>query len=241
VVRTPLRFLGLLAMTLALATACDDSPFLSPSDSPGNAGSSSSSGPGAAGAAAAQTTLASLTIATQHAMTGYSRDRFPHWRKVDEYCDVRDAVLKRDGTGVTASKTCKITKGTWASQYDNKTYKNPDLIDIDHMVPLADAWRSGADTWTDAQRSDFANDLVRPQLMAVSRSSNRAKGDQDPSQWKPPNRGYWCEYARRWITVKAYWTLTVTDKEKSALREMLGTCRAQSSGPPTSSPSPAGS
>jgi hypothetical protein len=139
--------------------------------------------------AAAQ--LDTLTVAAPHPMAGYSRDRFPHWRKVDEYCDVRDAVLKRDGTGVTASKTCKITKGTWTSQYDNKTYKNPDLIDIDHMVPLADAWRSGADTWTDAQRSDFANDLVRPQLMAVSRSSNRAKGDQDPSQWKPPNRGYW--------------------------------------------------
>ena len=185
--------------------------------------------------------LDALTVAAAHSMTGYSRDRFPHWRKVDENCDVRDAVLKRDGTGVKATRTCKVTKGTWLSQYDAKTFKNPDLIDIDHMVPLANAWRSGADGWTDDQRAEFANDLTRPQLIAVSRSTNRSKGDQDPSTWKPANRDFWCEYARRWIVVKAFWKLTVTDREKSALREMLGTCRAQSSGPPTSSPAPAGS
>ena len=189
--------------------------------------------------AAAQ--LDALTVAPAHPMTGYSRDRFPHWRKVDEHCDVRDAVLKRDGTGVQATQTCKITKGTWSSPYDGKTYTDPDLIDIDHMVPLAAAWRAGADVWTDDQRADFANDLVRPQLLAVSRATNRAKGDQDPSQWKPANRGFWCDYSRRWIAVKSYWKLTVTDREKSALREMLGTCRAQSSGPPISSPAPAGS
>jgi hypothetical protein len=173
-------------------------------------------------------------------MTGYSRDRFPHWRKVDEYCDVRDAVLKRDGTGVQATRTCRITKGSWYSPYDARTYTDPDQIDIDHMVPLANAWRSGADGWTDDQRADFANDLTRPQLLAVSRATNRAKGDQDPSQWKPANRDYWCAYAQRWIAVKSHWKLTVTDREKSELREMLGTCQAQSSGPATSSPAPAG-
>jgi len=185
----------------------------------------------AASAAAAQ--LDALTVASPHSMSGYSRDRFPHWRRVDENCDTRDAVLKRDGTDVQATKTCKITKGSWYSAYDGKTYTDPDLIDIDHMVPLADAWRSGADTWTDDQRTEFANDLTRPQLLAVSRATNRAKGDQDPSQWKPANRDYWCEYATRWMAVKSYWKLTVTSSEKSSLREMLGRCRAQSSGPPT--------
>jgi hypothetical protein len=189
--------------------------------------------------AAAQ--LDGLAVANARPMTGYSRDKFPHWRKVDEYCDVRDAVLKRDGTAVQATRTCKITKGSWFSPYDAKTYSDPDLIDIDHMVPLANAWRSGADSWPDDRRAEFANDLTRPQLLAVSRATNRAKGDQDPSQWKPANRDYRCEYARRWIVVKSFWGLTVTDREKTALREMLGTCRAQSSGPPTSSPSPAGS
>lgn len=185
--------------------------------------------------------LDTLTVANARPMTGYARDRFPHWRKVDEFCDVRDAVLKRDGSAVQATRTCKITRGSWFSPYDAKTYTDPDQIDIDHMVPLANAWRSGADGWTDEQRTEFANDLARPQLLAVSRATNRAKGDQDPSTWKPANLDYWCEYARRWIAVKGYWKLTVTGPEKSTLREMLGTCRPQSSAPPRSSPAPAGS
>ena len=92
------------------------------------------------------------------------------------------------------------------------------------MVPLADAWRSGASGWTDARRQDFANDLTRPQLIAVSSTTNRAKGDQDPSQWKPPNRDFWCQYAEDWIAVKRYWALTVTAAEKTALTDMLGAC-----------------
>ena len=72
------------------------------------------------------------------------------------------------------------------------------------MVPLANAWRSGAGKWTEEQRTEFANDLTRPQLMAVSAASNRSKGDQDPSQWKPPQKDYWCEYAQRWIAVKSF-------------------------------------
>jgi hypothetical protein len=58
----------------------------------------------------------------------------------------------------------------------------------------------------------------------VSLTSNRSKGDQDPSQWKPPSRPYWCEYAQRWVAVKAYWKLSVTTDEKTALTQMLGTC-----------------
>jgi hypothetical protein len=195
--------------------------------------------PAAATAAAGQ--LDTLTVAPAKPMTGYSRDRFPLWRKVDKYCDTRDTVLMRDGSNVKASKTCKITSGTWLSPYDQKTVRDPQQIDIDHMVPLANAWRSGADGWTDEKRSDFANDLTRPQLAAVSATTNRSKGDQDPSTWKPPNTAFWCEYAERWIAVKAYWKLTLTDREKSALREMLGTCQASnSSTAPISSPARAG-
>jgi hypothetical protein len=168
--------------------------------------------------------LAALTVASSKSMSGYSREKFPHWRLVDDNCDVRDTVLKRDGTGVEATATCKITKGTWKSVYDGKTFTDPQDIDIDHMVPLANAWRSGAGKWSEEQRTEFANDLTRPQLIAVSAASNRSKGDQDPSQWKPPQKDFWCEYARRWIAVKSHWGLTVTEREKSALQEMLGSC-----------------
>ncbi|SNT64948.1 Protein of unknown function [Asanoa hainanensis] len=188
--------------------------------------------PGSAGPRATETgptatestrLLDQLTVARAASMKGYSRDRFPHWRKAGKNCDVRDTVLSRDGTGVEVSG-CNVVGGRWDSVYDNKVLTDPSGVDIDHMVPLANAWRSGADEWEDEARGDFANDLTRPQLLAVSLNSNRAKGDQDPSQWKPSNRDFWCEYAQDWIAVKHYWKLTVTTAEKSALADMLETC-----------------
>jgi hypothetical protein len=180
----------------------------------------SGSGGGNANAAAL---LAQLTVAKPASMTKYSRERFPHWRDTGKNCDVRDSVLARDGTGIKLSG-CNVVGGSWSSAYDKGKFTDPSDVDIDHMVPLANAWRSGADKWEDSKRGDFANDLTRPQLLAVSASSNRSKGDQDPSQWKPPNRDYWCRYAQDWITVKDYWKLSVTDAEKSTLSEMLDTC-----------------
>ncbi|MEJ3742238.1 DUF1524 domain-containing protein [Actinomycetes bacterium KLBMP 9797] len=167
--------------------------------------------------------LGQLTEAKAASMRGYSRERFPHWRDTGRNCDVRDTVLQRDGNEVRLSG-CNVVGGRWFSPYDKKTLADPSDVDIDHMVPLANAWRSGANEWKDQQRGDFANDLTRPQLIAASASSNRSKGDQDPSQWKPTNRDYWCTYARDWIAVKHFWRLTVTTAEKSALTDMLGTC-----------------
>lgn len=216
-VRNPLRLIAVLSATLAFATACTDTPLTGPS------GSGDLLPTDAAGAAAAQTSLASLTVADQHSMAGYSRDRFPHWRKAGANCDVRDSVLKRDGKNVQLDG-CNVTGGSWYSWYDDKTYTELTKVDIDHLVPLADAWRSGADKWTDDKRSDFANDLERPQLFAVAASANRSKGDQDPSTWKPSNQSAWCKYAKAWIAVKAYWKLSVTAKERDALGAMLATC-----------------
>jgi hypothetical protein len=167
--------------------------------------------------------LGQLTEAKAGSMRGYSRDRFPHWRDTGKNCDVRDTVLERDGKDVRLSG-CNVVAGKWYSQYDKRTLTDPSDVDIDHMVPLAEAWRSGANQWDDQRRGDFANDLTRPQLIAVSASSNRAKGDQDPSKWTPSNRAFWCTYAQDWIAVKAFWRLTVTAAEKAALSDMLGTC-----------------
>ncbi|MEV8510976.1 HNH endonuclease family protein [Dactylosporangium sp. NPDC051484] len=158
-------------------------------------------------------------------MTGYSRQKFTHWTGQGSGCDTRDVVLKRDGKDVQATADCKITAGSWHSAYDDKDFTDPKALDIDHMVPLAAAWRTGAAQWTDQQRKEFANDLTRPQLFAVSAGSNRAKGDQDPSTWKPPNHDYWCTYAQSWVTVKAYYKLSVTQAEKTALTDMLATCK----------------
>jgi hypothetical protein len=162
-------------------------------------------------------------VAAGGSMSGYSREKFPHWDSTGSNCDVRDSVLKRDGKKVKLSG-CNVVAGSWTSLYDGVVIDSPTKIDIDHMVPLANAWRSGAAKWTTDKREQFANDLKDPQLVAVSASSNRSKGDQDPSTWKPKQTSAWCEYATDWIAVKTVWKLTVTTAEKSALKDMLEKC-----------------
>ena len=83
-------------------------------------------------------------------MKGYSRDHFPHWRDTGKNCDVRDSILQRDGKDVKLSG-CNVVGGRWESVYDGRSFADPSDVDIDHMVPLANAWRSGADEWDDAQ------------------------------------------------------------------------------------------
>jgi hypothetical protein len=157
-------------------------------------------------------------------MAGYSRSRFPHWAQQGHACDTRETVLARDGADVEQDGQCRAVLGIWHSEYDGKDFTSASQLDIDHMVPLAQAWRSGADTWTDARRRQFANDLDGPQLIAVSAASNRSKGDQSPDQWRPPLRRYWCTYSRAWIDIKSRYELTVTEPELAALTEMVGTC-----------------
>nr|WP_179725165.1 HNH endonuclease family protein [Saccharopolyspora hordei] len=178
----------------------------------------------ATGTAAEQ--LEELRVAPSGSMDGYSRERFPHWKaqpQAGKNCNTREAVLARDGVDVRTNNACEAVSGTWTSAYTGETMTDPSDIDIDHMVPLANAWRSGASAWDDARREQFANDVRLPQLVAVDASSNRSKGDQDPSQWKP-ERAAWCDYATKWVTVKHAYELTVTQAEKQALREMLATC-----------------
>jgi hypothetical protein len=168
--------------------------------------------------------LDQLPVAGWASMRGYSRDRFPHWREVDG-CDVRQTVLARDGEDIQLDdESCQVHGGTWSSRFDGRTLTDPGDLDVDHMVPLANAWRTGAGEWDEDRRADFANDLDRPQLIAVSAASNRAKGDQDPSEWRPPERDYWCRYAHDWVIVKHYWGLSVTQPEKDALADMLDSC-----------------
>jgi len=156
-------------------------------------------------------------------MRGYSRERFAHWRETGRNCDTRDTVLRRDGAQIRL-RGCDVVGGRWLSPYDGKTHTDPSEVDIDHVVPLANAWRSGADRWSDERRADFANDLHTPELIAVTAAVNRSKGDQDPAQWKPARRAAWCQYALDWIGVKSHWRLTVTPAEKRALTTMLETC-----------------
>ena len=178
--------------------------------------------PPSASTAASQ--LASLTVKAEGSTSGYSRDLFPHWIIQSGTCDTREVVLKRDGTGVTVDSSCHPTAGRWYSVYDATYVNESSGVDIDHIVPLAEAWKSGANTWTTARRQQFANDLSIAQLIAVSASSNRSKGDQDPSEWQPPNGSVHCIYAREWIWVKYTYGLSLQSAEKTALQQMLSRC-----------------
>ncbi|MGG5260363.1 HNH endonuclease family protein [Phycicoccus avicenniae] len=169
-----------------------------------------------------RTMLAGLHVGYEDNV-GYDRTEFTHWITISGSCDTRETVLKRDGSGVGTDSSCRATSGTWRSVYDDTTFTNSSDLDIDHMVPLAEAWGSGANLWTDARREQFANDLAIPQLIAVSASSNRSKSDQDPAEWQPPASGWRCEYARSWIQVKYQYDLEVDSKEKTALTGMLDT------------------
>src|SRR5947208_2857507 len=180
--------------------------------------------PGIPTASTAKTELTSLTVKADGSQSGYSRDLFPHWIDQGNSCNTREVVLKRDGKNVVTNSSCAATAGSWFSPYDGATWTAASDVDIDHVVPLADAWRTGASAWTTAQRQAYANDLSDPQLIAVTDNVNQEKGDKSPDQWKPPTVGYWCTYAKMWVAVKYKFKLTINSAEKTALTDMLGRC-----------------
>lgn len=120
---------------------------------------------------------------------------------------------------------CEVVTGRWVDVYTGSTFTNPSALDIDHMIPLAEANRSGGASWDRTTKTMFANDLAYAHaLVAVSASANRSKADRTPDEWKPPARTAWCFYATAWVDVKYEWRLSVTTSERDALAEMLETC-----------------
>ncbi|MER7914867.1 MULTISPECIES: HNH endonuclease family protein [unclassified Streptomyces] len=167
--------------------------------------------------------LSQLTVAAED-RTGYSRDKFPTWITIEGTCNTREYIIKRDGTNVVTNSACTATSGSWYSPYDGATWTSASDVDIDHLVPLAEAWDSGASKWTTAQRQAFANDVTRPQLLAVTDNVNQSKGDQDPATWIPSRTAYDCTYVRAWVQVKYYYNLSVDPAEKTALQNDLSGC-----------------
>ncbi|QKW49658.1 HNH endonuclease family protein [Streptomyces buecherae] len=168
--------------------------------------------------------LSQLTVKSEGSSDGYSREKFPHWSTQSGACNTREVVLKRDGRNVEQNSSCAAVKGTWFSPYDGQTWSAASDVDIDHVVPLSEAWKSGASKWTTSRREGFANDLGRAQLIAVTDNVNQAKGDKDPGEWLPPTKSYHCTYARMWVSVKHHYDLSVDSSEKSALSRILNGC-----------------
>lgn len=168
--------------------------------------------------------LAALTIEAPHSLKGYSREKFEHWAIEDRWPQTQQVVLRRDAKAVGLGAQAQPASQQWHSPYDDRILTTASDVHIDHVVSLANAWRSGADKWSPALRHKFANDLSTTQLVAISTVANKNKGDQSPDQWVPPNTAYHCVYSRAWTHVKFTYGLSVTEKEKDALSSMLDTC-----------------
>ncbi|MFC4783522.1 HNH endonuclease family protein [Nocardioides sp. MAHUQ-72] len=168
--------------------------------------------------------VSDLRVASE-VRTGYDRDLFPHWVDADgDGCSTRNEVLIAEADDpVTVGAGCSLSGGRWFSYYDRVSWTDTGRIDIDHMVPLAEAWDSGARRWRTKIRQAYANDLGDGRtLVGVTDSVNQSKGDQDPAEWMPDFGT--CRYVREWVAVKHRWRLSVDRGEKAALASLAADC-----------------
>jgi hypothetical protein len=170
--------------------------------------------------------VALVPVGAEH-RDGYERSRFRHWVDKDrDRCDTRREVLLAEAVEKPRrGASCTLTGGRWFSYYDGKYSTNASDLDIDHLVPLAEAWDSGARSWTAKQREAFANDLGDSRtLVAVTSSVNRSKGDRDPTDWLPPRATARCRYVTQWVAVKLRWKLRADLAEKGELTDLARHC-----------------
>ena len=155
-----------------------------------------------------------LRVQAEH-RTGYDREAvFDGWLYSGGQ-STRDRVLASE----------QLPDGTWFSTYDSVVVLAAADLDIDHIVPLAEAWESGGHAWSADTWTRFGNDLHDPRsLIAVSASTNRSKGARDPQDWWPPESGYRCQYAADWIAVKTRWKLTMDAAEQRSIDAQLESC-----------------
>ncbi|GAA0600123.1 HNH endonuclease family protein [Caenispirillum bisanense] len=161
----------------------------------------------------------------------YGRDLYAHWLDLDGNCrDTRHEILARDSLQPVRwdDAGCRVVAGRWRDPYTGEVFTDPATLDIDHLVPLKEAHRSGADAWDAGRRAAFANDGGN--LLAVSASANRSKGDGDPLAWMPPLWAARCAYTQRFVAVKQDWGLAQDPLEGLFTRAVVGVCSALSSG-----------
>lgn len=180
--------------------------------------------------AAARQALALLdrVVVEPERPVGYEREHWPHWVDMDGDClDTRQAVLAAESLEPVRLSTdgCRVASGLWRDVYTGETFRDPSDLDVDHFVPLAEAYRSGGREWSQERRAAFANDTDDARsLIAVSAAANRAKGDKGPEEWLPPARSYHCLYAANWVAVKVRWALSMDEQERMTVGNILRDC-----------------
>lgn len=182
--------------------------------------------------------LTALPVKGRAPRTGYERKQFGQAWSDDvtvEFghngCDTRNDILRRDLVDITLKENthdCVVLTGTLHDPYSGTDISfqrgqgTSELVQIDHIVPLADAWQKGAQEWSPEKRRNFANDPRN--LLAVDGPLNQQKSAGDAATWLPPSKEYRCTYAQKIIEVKATYGLWVTQTEHDALATQLATC-----------------
>lgn len=222
------------AVLAAALTGCNpqvvDDKSADNTSSPVSTPSAASPAPGGPAPGAGALPLADAIAAIPNGVErrdGYERDSFRHWIDEDnDGCPTRAEVLIDEAiTKPEQGERCTLTGGAWTSYYDEAKVTDARKLDIDHMVPLAEAWDSGASEWTAERRQAYANDLGSERsLVAVTAKTNRSKADKDPSQWLPPAEDAHCTYGADWTATKLRWKLEADKKEKTALLELAKNC-----------------
>jgi Protein of unknown function (DUF1524)/Excalibur calcium-binding domain len=233
---------SVLGAATAVATAAVLVTGCNPKDTSGGSGGGDAGTAAGAGGAAGGA-LDGLTVKGRAPKTGYARDRFGRaWIDTDHnHCDTRDDILRRDLTQDAVTGGCEVTSGVLHDPYTGKVIRytrGHSEVDIDHLVPLSDAWQKGAAKWPESKREALANDPLN--LLAVDASTNRGKGDGDAATWLPPRKTFRCAYVARQIAVKRKYGLWVTGAEKAAMGRVLKTCPGETL-PSGGGPVPSGS
>ena len=181
----------------------------------------------------ATTLLAKIAVKGRAPKTGYDRDLFSDgWGDIGE-CDTRNYILRRDLKSITwrSSPRCTVATGILNDPYTAKKIYfvrgvgTSNAVQVDHVVPVSDAWQKGAQQLSARSRYAFYNDPLN--LLAVDGPTNQRKSDSDAASWLPPNRKYWCSYVSRQIAVKHKYKLWVTSAERDSMSRVLKTCPNQ--------------
>lgn len=174
-----------------------------------------------------RTILARIRVEPEH-RGGYQREDWPHWLDPDGNClDAREEVLVAESLDPVRRSPdgCRVLAGRWLDRYTGEILTDPGTVDVDHFVPLQEAHDSGGHAWSRERRAAFANDVADLRtLIAVSAAANRAKGAKGPEDWMPPNRRYGCRYVADWIVVKDRWSLSMDERERMAVSNVLEAC-----------------
>jgi hypothetical protein len=176
--------------------------------------------------------LEKLQVKGRAPKTGYERGKFSNgWGEING-CSVRELILIRDLKNTRLDEDgCRVQTGILEDPYSGKVISfqrginTSQLVQIDHVVAVSDAWQKGAQQLTPNLRYQFYNDPLN--LIAIDGPTNNNKSDGDAATWLPPNKDYRCRYVARQIAVKQKYSLWVTQAEKASIQMVLSSCPDQ--------------